>query len=47
MSKVIVVPTKEGKFKVLVDYIQRGIAYSAKSLAEQEAQKIRNPKAYV
>ena len=40
MNKVIVVPTKKGKYKVLVDYIQRGIEYSAKILAEHEAEKI-------
>ena len=29
------------KFAVLVDYIQRGIDYSTKELAEHEASKIR------
>ena len=44
MNRVIVTPTKEGKYKVLVNNIQRGIAYSAKILAEHEAEKIRSPK---
>ena len=48
MSRVDVVPAEKGKYKVLVNFIQRGIEYSSKALAEHEADKIRNPqkKAY-
>ena len=44
MSRIDVVPAEKGKFKVLVNFIQRGIEYSSKALAEHEADKIRNPK---
>jgi hypothetical protein len=41
MPDVRVVPAdKKGKFKVLVNFIQRGIDYPSKELAEAEAKKI-------
>jgi hypothetical protein len=41
MSRIDVVPADKGKFKVLVNFVQRGIDYSSKSLAEHEADKLR------
>jgi len=42
MSKVVlVVPAEKGKFKVLVNFIQRGVEYSTRAIAEHEADKIR------
>ena len=41
MPQVIVADAGNGKFKVLVNYMQEGIAYSSKELAEAEAKKIR------
>jgi len=41
MKNVIVVPAEKGKFKVLVNFIQRGIAYASKELAEAEANKLK------
>jgi len=41
MSDVRVVPTPDGKFKVLVNFIQQGIEYGSKALAESEASKIK------
>jgi len=41
MSKVIVVPAEKNTFKVLVNYIQRGVNYASKEIAENEASKIR------
>jgi len=40
MKNIIVVPAEKGKFKVLVDFIQRGIEYSSEALAKQEANKL-------
>ena len=37
-----VVPAGKDKFKVLVDYVQRGIAYSSRDLANQEAKKLHD-----
>jgi hypothetical protein len=41
MPSVVVVPTGKGKFKVLVNFIQRGCDYSSQEQAELEAQKVR------
>ncbi len=41
MSHVSVVPAEKGKFKVLFNYLQRGIEYSSEELANKEANKIR------
>ena len=41
MNIIIVVPDGEGKFKVLHNYLQHGISYSTKELAESEAEKLR------
>lgn len=42
MSKNIqVVPIEKGKYKVLVNYIQHGIAFSSKPLADQHADELR------
>jgi hypothetical protein len=41
MPTIIVVPAEKGRFKVLVNYIQRGIEYATQELAEREANKIR------
>ena len=41
MPNIIVVPAEKGKFKVLVNYVQRGIDYSSEALANQEADKVR------
>lgn len=41
MPDVIVRPAGNGKYKVLINYIQRGVDYSSEALAEQEANKIR------
>ena len=41
MPKVVVVADGK-KFKVLVNFIQRGVSYSTKELAEQEANKLRD-----
>lgn len=40
MSKITVVPSEKGKFKVLVDGIQNGIEYSTRPLADLEAEKL-------
>ena len=41
MKNVTVVPADKGKFKVLVNFIQRGIEYSSEALANIEADKVR------
>ena len=41
MPNVIVVPAEKGKFKVLVDFIQRGIEYTSEKMANIEAEKLR------
>jgi hypothetical protein len=42
MNKDIrVVPTPEGNWKVLINFIQLGIDYSDKKLAESEAKKAK------
>ena len=42
MPSVVVVPAeKKGKFKVLVNFMQQGIDYSSKELADKEAAKLR------
>ncbi len=38
---IIVAPAEKGKFKVLDNWIQIGIEYSSKLLAEAEANKLR------
>jgi len=37
---VDVVPTENGKWKVLVDFIQRGIDYSSEKMAQMEKAKL-------
>ena len=41
MPNTVVVVEDGKKYKVLVNYIQRGVSYNSKELAEQEAGKIR------
>ena len=41
MPRIVVVEDGK-KFKVLVNFIQRGVSYSTKELAEQEAKKLRD-----
>lgn len=41
MKNVVVVPSEKGKFKVLVNFIKRGVDYSTEALAEAQANKIR------
>jgi hypothetical protein len=41
MPTVTVKQTDKGKYKVLVDYVQRGVSYSTRALADAEANKIR------
>ena len=41
MNRIDVVPAEDGKFKVLHNFIQHGISYSTKELAEQEANKLK------
>jgi len=36
-----VVPSEDGKWKVLINFIQYGVSYSSKILAEKEAEKAR------
>lgn len=38
---IIVVPAEKGRFKVLVNGIQQGVAYSNEIHAEKEAEAIR------
>lgn len=48
MPSIIVVPAeKKDKFKVLVNYIQQGIDYSSREMAEREAHKIRSQFDYI
>jgi len=42
MKKVVVVPTGKGKFKILVNFIQRGVDYSTKAIADHQAELIRS-----
>jgi hypothetical protein len=41
MSQIDVVPDGK-KFKILVNFIQRGISYSSADLANQEAERIHS-----
>ena len=41
MDQIAVVPSERGKFKVLVNFIQRGIDYATARLANLEAGKIK------
>ena len=41
MPRVTVAEADKGKFKVLINFLQEGIEYSSKELAEQEAKKVR------
>jgi hypothetical protein len=40
MSRIDVVPAEKGRFKVLVNFMQRGVAYSNPALANKEATAI-------
>ncbi|MFA7219040.1 MAG: hypothetical protein WC119_00745 [Synergistaceae bacterium] len=41
MSRIDVLPSdKKGKFRVLVDFIQRGVAYSSPISANREAETL-------
>lgn len=40
MSRIDVRPAENGRFKVLVNYIQQGVAYHTAQLANQEAKKV-------
>lgn len=41
MSSIIVVPDGDGKYKVLYNYVQRGISYSSEIQANKEASELR------
>ena len=41
MAYVNVVEGDKGTWKVLVNFIQRGISYTSKAVAEKEADKVR------
>jgi len=41
MPSVVVAPVGNGKYKVLINYVQHGIDYSSEALAQNEANKIR------
>jgi len=41
MPSVVIVETEGGKYRVLINYVQRGIDYSSRTLAESEAGKLR------
>jgi len=41
MPTVIVVSAGKDKYKVLIDYVQRGIVYHSESLANHQADKLR------
>jgi hypothetical protein len=40
MSRIDVVPAEKKKFKILVNFIQRGIEFNSDSLANKEAEKL-------
>jgi hypothetical protein len=40
-------PAEKGKYKVLVNYIQQGIDYSSKELAEKEAEDFKRNHVHV
>ena len=46
MSRIDVVPAEKKKFKVLVNFIQKGIPFSSPELANSEAAKLHaeNPR---
>lgn len=41
MNIIVVVPDGEGKFKVLHNYLQHGIAYASKVQADKEADQLK------
>jgi hypothetical protein len=41
MNSIIVVPDEDGKYKVLINYIQQGVSYSSEIQANKEAQELR------
>ena len=41
MPTVLVVSAGKDKYKVLIDYVQRGIVYHSESLANKEADILR------
>jgi len=41
MPVITVTPAEKGKFKVSINYIQEGVEYSSKELANSEARKLR------
>lgn len=41
-KNIIVVPAEKGKHKVLVNYIQHGIAFASEALANKHADELRN-----
>ena len=41
MKNIKVIPIEKGKYKVLVNYIQHGINFSCKPLAEKHAEELR------
>ena len=41
MPTVLVVSAGKDKYKVLIDYVQRGIVYHSETLAQSEADKLR------
>ena len=42
MSRIDVVPADKSKFKVMVNFIQRGIEFHSDALANEEAKKLHN-----
>jgi len=40
MSRIDVLPAEKGKFRVLVNFIQRGVLYKSSSIANYEAELI-------
>jgi hypothetical protein len=40
MSRIDVVPAEKGKFKVLINYVQRGVDYASAKLANTQARKV-------
>ena len=41
VKDIRVVPAEKGKYKVLEDFVQRGVSYGSKEVAEHEAEMIR------
>lgn len=44
MNDIRVVPTDDGRYKILINFVQEGIAYKDRILAEKELERIRGEK---